>query len=456
MAAQLVLRRVFTDKGELIREDLAPKDIPNTRKDLMAWWEAEDKRKAAEEAAAAEAEAARLAAPPEPTAEDRIFALSDRLEALQSELIVMRERLKVVDQLELASPESIAACAMAAAMAAGSAEATITAGKKAREDIQGVADAATERLDSLEGQLGEASKALGQLLADVRSDFDRNEAQRTATMLSWISKRVAGFEIQVAAMRGPRGMQGPAGSGTCYGKGEPPEKHPTGRDWFVGEGYINYKRVDTLPLYVRLASGGWDTPVPTKQGDRLINATSNVLDMAPRSTNIITTVKSGGSGGSGGEKLLDNRISLNSELAVGDTSNWAGISDPLSGTIELDIRALDGSYAGQSSVCIASFTWEASDDKWTEYALNGSLFDKFTINLRIQRSPAVAPAAYTGVLPPGASRIVVLAKPVLVTGAADGGTTRFSLAGSVEYNHEAKKIVQMPNATPIEPLWHWG
>jgi hypothetical protein len=452
----MILRRVFTDQGQLLREDLAPKDLKNERATLLAYWEAEDRKKAEAELAAAEAEAARLAAPPEPTTEDQLVELADRLAALQGELGEMRDRLKVVDQLKLASPEMVAQASLAFSMASGSAEATILAGQKAREELQGTADAAEAQLKALEGQVGETAAAVGQLLADVRADHDKREAERDAKTTKTLLNRVIKFELDIAKARGPRGVQGPAGSGTSYGKGEPPEKHPTGRDWFVGEGYINYKKVDTLPLYVRLENGRWDTPVPTKQGDRLINATSNVLDMAPRSTNIITTVKTGGSGGSGGEKLLDNRISLNSELAVGDTSNWAGVSDPLSGTIELDIRALDGSYAGQSSVCIASFTWEASNDTWTEYALNGSLFDKFTINLRIQRSPAVAPAAYTGVMPPGASRIVVFAQPVLVTGAAAGGTTRFSLAGSVEYNHEAKKTVQLPNAAAIEPLWHWG
>jgi hypothetical protein len=166
--------------------------------------------------------------------------------------------------------------------------------------------------------------------------------------------------------------------------------------------------------------------------------------------------KQGGGGGSGGEHLIANRLLLNSDTPVSDSSNWAGISDPLSGTIELDIRPLDGSYAGQSSVCVASFSWEASGDRWTEYALNGSLFNVFNINLRIQRSFAVAPAAYTGTLPSAARRLVVIAQPVLAPGASAGGTTRFSLAGSVEYNRESEAKIYLPTDKTPEPLWHWG
>jgi hypothetical protein len=38
MAAQLVMRRVYNAKNELIREGLVPKDIANTREALMAHW----------------------------------------------------------------------------------------------------------------------------------------------------------------------------------------------------------------------------------------------------------------------------------------------------------------------------------------------------------------------------------------------------------------------------------
>jgi hypothetical protein len=141
---------------------------------------------------------------------------------------------------------------------------------------------------------------------------------------------------------------------------------------------------------------------------------------------------------------------------LADSSNWAGVSDPLSGTIELELRALDGAFAGQSSVCVASFTWEARGDQWSEYALIGGMRDTFRVDLSVQRSPAMAPSSYTGTLPPGTSRLVVFAQVSLVSGAADGGTTRFSLAGSVEFNHEGKGVIYTPGSTPPQPLWIWG
>ena len=53
--SQKIMRRVYDDKGSLLREGLVGKDIENTRDALLAYWEAEDAAIAAKEAAEAEA-----------------------------------------------------------------------------------------------------------------------------------------------------------------------------------------------------------------------------------------------------------------------------------------------------------------------------------------------------------------------------------------------------------------
>jgi hypothetical protein len=310
----MIQRRVFTDGGELIREGLAPKDVPNTRKDLMAWWAKEDQRIAAEEAAAAAAAAAEAAAPPEPTTEDQLVELADRVGALQAELAETRERLKALDQLELASPESIAACAMAAAMAAGSAEATITAGQKARDELQATADAADARLQTLEGQVGETAAAVGQLLADGRQRLDQVGAEMLAKTTSAISKRIAGLEVQAAQLRGPTGARGRVGQGLIAGAGKRPEKRPDGQDWAPGDSWLDTKAEGFLLSYMD-AAGEWSKPTRLVPAPKLINATANVLDMAPRNTILVSNnIKFPGGGGGGGSAPI-----LETEVTVGRT-----------------------------------------------------------------------------------------------------------------------------------------
>ena len=51
---QLINRRVYTDKGELLREGLVPLSIKNERAALMAHWAEQDRQDAEAEAAAAQ------------------------------------------------------------------------------------------------------------------------------------------------------------------------------------------------------------------------------------------------------------------------------------------------------------------------------------------------------------------------------------------------------------------
>ena len=114
MAAQLVMRRVYNAKNELIREGLVPKDIANTREALMAYWEEEDARQAEAEAAEAEKRAAELSAPQEPGAAELVEPLAERLASAEAELETLRG-------LKAATPDAVLEGTMQIARAAGAA-----------------------------------------------------------------------------------------------------------------------------------------------------------------------------------------------------------------------------------------------------------------------------------------------------------------------------------------------
>ena len=86
--AQLINRRVYDNKNQLIREGLVPLSIKNERAALMAYWEEEDARQAEAEAAEAEKRAAELSAPQEPGAAELVGPLAERLAAAEAELEV--------------------------------------------------------------------------------------------------------------------------------------------------------------------------------------------------------------------------------------------------------------------------------------------------------------------------------------------------------------------------------
>ena len=449
-------RRVFTDAGELIREGLAPKDVPNTRKDLMAWWAEEDKRLAAKEAAVAAAAAEAAAEPVVAGPEDQIVELADRLAALQEELSAVRERLQVVDQLELASPESIAACAMAAAMAAGSAEATITAGQKAREELQGVADAATERLDVLEGQVGETAAAVGQLLVDGQQRLDQVGAEMLAKTTAAISKRIAGLEVQASQLRGPKGDRGRVGQGLIAGAGKRPEQRPDGSDWAPGDSWLDTK-AEGFQLSYLGSDGQWSKPARLVPSPRLINATQNVLDMAPRSTNSIQIVQPGSGGGGGGlEKFLVSTVARGSTVDLASNANWASAGYDSTGG-ELWIEVSDTSSAKSGVVaCAFDVGAAAGDTRLTEYALTGVLFEgtgQPDVDLDVIRGgiPPI-PASVTGVSNIGTAHTVVR----VTIGGNIGGSATYIVRGGVIWLQQAQGIAIPNDQTGPRPNWTWG
>jgi hypothetical protein len=314
-----------------------------------------------------------------------------------------------------------------------------------------------------EGVIEQATRQVEAAMATTQASSEQVQSELDSHRLA-VRSLENELRETVSTLVGPKGEQGPqglAGSGVAYVDDNPTRIDITSLgERFYGRAVVPgdlafWRTPDSLRVFRTADGRAWQQIDEIVNRQELVSQPISVLDQSTKSTNIVTTVMSGG-GGSGGEKLLVNRMNLGATYAVGDTSNWAGISDPLSGTVELELRALDGTYAGQSSAAIASFSWEALGDTWTAFALNGALSGIFTINLNLQRSPAVAPGAYTSPMPVGYNRLVVFAQPVLVLGAAADGTTRFSVAGSIEYNHESQGVVQLPGVRSIQPLWTWG
>jgi hypothetical protein len=323
-----------------------------------------------------------------------------------------------------------------------------------KDDLDAFKSGFTSWFDGIQKEWAVMVAGAGELQAEWR--------QQLVELTSWRSKFEAELREFVKTLRGPQGKVGPegmAGSAVTI-----VDRLPKGRGVDFTIPYLKRPAIvgdclidgSTDMRYAwRWDGQSWERgPAMVSLQVRDVKVAS-VMGAPQYTTQVIQKTGGGGSGG-GGEALTANRLILNSPSPITDSSNWAGIADPTSGVLELEIRALDGSYVGQSAVCIASFAWDTGGDKWQEFALNGSLANVFNIDLSIRRSAAVAPTAFTGVFPTTASRLVINAQPVLVPGASAGGTTRFALAGSVEYNRESDTKIYLPTDKIPEPLWHWG
>ena len=446
---QLINRRVYTDKGELIREGLAPLSIKNERTALMAFWEKEDQRVAAEEAAVAEAAAAAAASPREPQAAELIAPLVERLAAIEG-------RFGVVDQMVVASPEAVLTGSLQIARAAGAAALVEAAGATVIAQVDAVAAEADARLAGIEGTVGQTAAAVGELLADVRASAETAEAQRDAKLATAISKRITQLEVQAAQLRGPKGDRGRIGQGLIAGAGKRPEVRPDGSEWAPGDSWLDTKS-EGFQLSYMDAGGKWSQPARLVPAPKLINATSNVLDMAPRNTNIQNITGQGGGGAGGGEKLRSRVAPVNGSVQLADSSNWRNTTqDPTAGQLFLEYTAADGSLQGRKGYAALSFISEPSSNSFTEYALIGDISGLFTLQLAIQRSTATpAPGGITGTLPPGATATMVFGQLVPTPGSGASTTTQFPLSGVVLWAFSAQGSAIPANQVGEVPLWQW-
>ena len=446
---QLINRRVYTDKGELLREGLVPLSIKNERAALMAFWAEQDRQDAEAEAAAAQAAVEELQAPVVPDAAELVAPLVNRLAAVEG-------RLDVVDQLAIATPEQVLAGTMAISRAAGAAALVEAATATTLVQLDGAVKAADERLAGIEGTVGQTAAAVGELLADVRASVETAEAQRDAKLATAISKRITQLEVQAAQLRGPKGERGRIGQGLIAGAGKRPEKRPDGSDWAPGDSWLDTK-AEGFQLSYMDAGGKWSQPARLVPAPKLINSTVNTLDLAPRTLVSMPAGPSAGGGAGGGEKLRSRMAPVNGSVPLADSSNWRNTTqDPTAGQLFLEYTAADGSLQGRKGYAAISFVWEPSSDSFTEYALIGDISGSYTVQLNIQRSAATpAPAAVIGSLPSGATATQVFAQLVPVPGGGASDTTQFLLAGVVLWAFSAQGT-GVPLSQPTEtPLWQW-
>jgi hypothetical protein len=345
---QLINRRVYTDKGELLREGLVPLSIKNERAALMQFWQAEDQRVAAEEAAAAQAAVEELQAPVVPDAAELVAPLVDRLAAVEG-------RLGVVDQLAVATPEAVLTGTMAISRAAGAAALVEAATATTLNQLDGAVKAADARLAGIEGTVGQTAAAVGELLADVRASAETAEAQRDAKLATAISKRVTGLEVAAAQLRGPKGDRGRIGQGLIAGAGKRPEVRPDGSEWAPGDSWLDTKSEGFQLIYMD-ADGSWSKPARMVPAPKLINATVNTLDMAPRTSVTMPAAPSTGEGGSADNLKTVvqsqggwNRLtSLDRYAALG----YSGIAK--SALISVEATIIDGPHSGRTGTWLIS------------------------------------------------------------------------------------------------------
>ena len=227
-----------------------------------------------------------------------------------------------------------------------------------------------------------------------------------------------------------------------------------GRDFLIpGDGAL-VETPNSLRTF-RFTGRGWVEGGEIIPKSEIRDVKASVLDASTKVTSLQTVSGSGGGGGGGGEHLLVNRIGVGGAIAVADSSNWAGVSDVTSGQIVAELTALDGALRGRTYLVLIPFTWSPAGDQFTVDGELGGLTGLYDINVSVQRSPAVAPAVFTGAMPPGSNRTVVFLSVVPSPGGG-GDTTSFRLGGDIEWAHIAQGAAVSLQSGGLQPLWIWS
>jgi hypothetical protein len=383
----------------------------------------------------------------------------------------VERRLQALEQRPvpvLPSEESLAQWAIAAQRVGLSHQELAALVEQTTSSCEATAAAAQARLDGLDAQ----QQALTEQVSAAVSEGQ----QATAEMLANASQQLAGIEAEAidAATTAAKKTATPVareaalaevakhwGSSVTIAAELPTETDPQswakrwyGRDFLIpGDGAL-VETPNSLRTF-RFTGRGWVEGGTIEPKVVAADIKTSVLDASTKVTSLQTISGSGGGGGGGGEHLLVNRIGLGGSTAIGDTSNWAGISDPRSGVAQVDLLAMDGGNQGKTYALELPFTWDSSGDQFTADGELGNLLGLYTVSLSVQRSPAVAPAVYTGAMPPGAQRLVTF---LTVTPAPGGGgdTTQFRLSGSISYNHVAQGAAVSLQTGGLQPLWIWS
>ena len=453
---QRVMRRVYTDSGELIREGLVDKNIKNERQALLDWWATEDARTAEAEALAAQSELDRISSL-EQAPQNEAMAIPGLVAAVDQHATLIEELNKRTTGLESAVPEETLRLASQIALAAGSAVAVEATARQVQEQIRTVGAEAQTRLDELDQRTAASVGQIADLVVGSRQQLELSSSQILADTKRQVAALVTSTTARVEALRGPRGATGAVGASTVIGSGVPQGPDAMmpliGRGAVMGDCYIDGS--DDARRAYRFDGKSWDLNGPAMVSLQVRDVKISSVDASTKVTSLQTISGSGGAGGGGGEHLLVNRIGLGAATAIGDTSNWAGISDIRSGIASVDLLALDGGNIGKTYAVELPFTWDSSSDQFTADGELGNLLGLYTVSLSVQRSAAVAPAVFTGAMPPGAQRLVTF---LTVTPAPGGGgdTTQFRLSGSITYNHVAQGAAVSVQSGGLQPLWIWS
>jgi hypothetical protein len=320
---------------------------------------------------------------------------------------------------------------------------------------------AQERLDRLADEQATALGAISSELTTAKA--------AVAVAVSDADRRVAALERQVAsdpAFRGPQGNQGErglAGSGVAYCDVDPTTADPASfGERFYGRGLVPgdlaYLRTPDALQVFRTADGRtW------RQIDEVLNRLemrdikASVLDASTKAYPTVAAAAGGGGSGTGGEPLLVNRAALSTGVMIADSSNWAGVSDPTSGQLVIEIVALDGSLAGRRGFACIDFTWQPSGAQDSQAGILGDLAGVFDLNLTYQRVAASAPAGLGISMPAATQALQVFATVVPDPGGGGvGGVTQFRISGDLEWAHQSLgQAVPLNSATGIKPLWRW-
>jgi hypothetical protein len=453
---QKIMRRVFTDSGELIREQLTDKNIPNTRQALLDHWAELDRVQAEADALAAQQQADALAAMDQAPGAGDVMALA----GLQDAVSQHADLIAALDQrtagLEAAVPDETLRLASQIQLAAGAAVAVEAAGLQVQQQVQTVADQAQARLSELDQRQAASVAQVADLVIGVRQQVDLIGSQAIADAKKAVAQLVTTTTARVADMKGPRGAVGAAGAATTVGAGVPQGPDAVmpllGRGAVIGDIVID--GTDDSRRAYRWTGDSWE-PGPAMVSLEVRDVKIASMDASTKVTSLQTISGGGGGGGGGGEHLLVNRIGLGGSTAIGDTSNWAGISDIRSGIASVDLLALDGGNQGKTYAVELPFTWDSSSDQFTADGELGNLLGLYTVSLSVQRSAAVAPAVFTGAMPPGAQRLVTFLTVAPAPGGG-GDTTQFRLSGSISYNHVAQGAAVSVQTGGLQPLWIWS
>ena len=413
-----------------------------------AWVESQHRQQLAEEAAAAEAAQRQqelLAA--------RIEAQRLAAEAQAADPMPTREELAAEFRGQLDELSTSVVAAAAAIAGRGEAEAAARADWELRhEELISGAEAA---ITDAQAQVQAAQAVTQASTEQVQSELDNH--RQTLNSLE------AELRTTVSTLIGPtgdKGEQGFAGSGVTIAMENPQETDPTswaqrwyGRDQLVSGDSALVPTKDALRTF-RYTGRAWVEGPSIEPKVVAADVKVSALDASTKVTSL-QTISGGGGGGGGGENLLANRIGVGGSIAVADSSNWAGVSDVTSGQIVAELTALDGSLMGRTYLVLIPFTWSTADDQCTVYGELGGLTGLYDINVSVQRSAAVAPAVYTGAMPPGANRTVVFLSVVAAPGGG-GDTTSFRLGGDVEWAHIAQGAAVSVRSGGLQPLWIWS